>query len=524
MIAGVGIAGLVVAWFVTVVVLTGDGFFRSWGGIGPLSSVQVAIVVPPTLTLLAGAYLAPMRAFVRRADPLLLAAFQCLRVLGAAHLVYWGAGIMAGSFALPVGLGNLVVAGLAVTAVVRLGHQAPDGRRWLWVVTLVGTAEFLMTIALAVFGFFAAPTRLDPTPSPAGYMSFLDLPLAVFPTFLIPLFLSVHAITALRLTAPENHPSGRSPVHTTASLRITALLFALVGVASAAPIHVAAQTDDEGFTLPTTNPAAHVRQAVSGTWIDVRYHRPRVKGREIFGALVPWDRVWRTGSDNATQIGFGTPVTFGGQEVQAGTYELFTVPGRDGWTVILQPARQQWGSYGYDPAHDAARVEAEVETLSEPVESFTITVEESAPGRGAVHIAWDRTRATVPIAVDVRSTVVPRLEAVLAEAERPPYFLAAMFYYEHGLDYRRAAELMAKALEASPGHIGMLHRQAIILDAAGDRAGAIAAAERSLEGAQSAPPELKAEYTRLNEALLARLRGGDGRTGLESAGTGAGAA
>ncbi len=263
----------------------------------------------------------------------------------------------------------------------------------------------------------------------------------------------------------------------------------------------------EDFTVPTTNPAAFVRQAIAGTEVEVRYHRPRVKGREIFGALVPWDRVWRTGSDDATRITFGTPVTFGGEEVDAGTYEIFTIPGRDGWTVILQELRRQWGSYSYDASYDVARVKAEVQALAAPLESFTISVDEGAPGAGALHIAWDRTRATVPITVDVRSTVVPGLEEMIARSEDPPYFLAAMFYYEHGLDYERAAELMARALEGSPGHIGMLYRQALILEAAGDRAGAIEASQRSLEGALSAPRELREEYARLNGALLERLRG-----------------
>ncbi len=190
---------VVAAWFVAVVTLTRDGFFRSWGGIGPVGAIQVAIFLPPTVIVGAALWVGPVRRWVADLDLLFLAALQIIRVLGAAHLVYWGAGIMSGSFALPVGIGNLLVTAMAVTAVMRLGRGRPDGRAWLRGVTYLGIAEFLMTIALAMFGFFAQPTTFDPPVSPAGYMGFRVLPLSIFPTFLIPLFLTLHGLTLLRL-------------------------------------------------------------------------------------------------------------------------------------------------------------------------------------------------------------------------------------------------------------------------------------------------------------------------------------
>ncbi len=113
----------------------------------------------------------------------------------------------------------------------------------------------------------------------------------------------------------------------------------------------------------------------------------------------------------------------------------------------------------------------------------------------------------VRITVDLEATVVPRLEAALRADGRRPYFQAAMFYYENDLDLDRAAELMALALQPNPDHIGMLYRQALILERKGDRPGAIASAERSLAGARTAERELREEYIRLNQALLARPRG-----------------
>lgn len=275
-------------------------------------------------------------------------------------------------------------------------------------------------------------------------------------------------------------------------------------LAGAVPGALAAQ--EPAFTIPGTNPPATVHQRIAATDVRIEYHRPRVRGREIFGALVPWDQVWRTGADNATRIAFSRAVELNGVPVPAGAYELFTIPGKDAWTVIIHEDRSQWGSYAYDPTHDVARIPATPEPTGEVVESFTLAVDDVSNARGTLTIAWDRTRVPVEIAVDV-AALVPEVEATLIGAERPPYFLAAMFYWENDLDIERAAELMARALEQSPGHIGMLHRQALILADAGDVEGARTAARASLEGARSATPKLRDEYTRLNQALIERLGG-----------------
>lgn len=291
---------------------------------------------------------------------------------------------------------------------------------------------------------------------------------------------------------PKESPLLRSPFLPAALLMAT--------MATAAP----AQSGT--FALPTTNPRAVVLQQVAATEIEVTYHRPSVRGRVIFGDLVPYGQVWRTGSDNATRISFSTPVSLNGVPIDAGDYELFSIPGPREWTVILQPARSQWGSYSYDPAHDAARIPAAPEALAAPVENFALGFDEVTTDGATLFVAWDRVRVPVRITVDVRATVVPALEAALAAEGRKPYFQAAMFYYENNLDLDRAAELMMLALEGSPGHVGMLYRLALILERKGDRPAAIAAAEASLAGAATAGPELRTEYTRLNTALLARLR------------------
>jgi hypothetical protein len=262
------------------------------------------------------------------------------------------------------------------------------------------------------------------------------------------------------------------------------------------------------LVIPPTNPPAVVSQRVGATDVEVRYNRPGVKGRTIFGELVPFGQVWRTGSDSATRISFSTPVTVNGAAIPAGTYEQFTIPGASRWTVIIHQNRSQWGSYSYDPANDVARIITAPVKTPDLVETFTITIDDLARSAATMNIAWEHTRVPLRLEVDVVGQMVPKIMAAMASEGRRPYFLAAMFYFENDLDLDQAAAWMAAAIAEQPGHIGMLYRQALILAKKGDTPGAIAAATRSLDGAAKANRELREEYTKLNTVLLAKLRGG----------------
>jgi hypothetical protein len=282
---------------------------------------------------------------------------------------------------------------------------------------------------------------------------------------------------------------------------------ALLGITLLLAGNLSAQDDMAPFHIPTTNPEAMVQQYLASTRIEIKYHRPSVRDRVIFGGLVPYDKVWRTGSDAATTVSFSTPVEIEGARVEAGAYELFTIPGKEYWTVILQNAQSQWGSYSYDPSDDAARVDVKPVVLDASVESFTISVDDIKPNTAIINITWDRVRVPVRITIDLEETVIPQLEAALSAEGRRPYFLAAMFYYENDLDIDRAAELMTLAVAERPKHMGMLYRLALILERKGDISGAINAAERSLAEAKAADAgELQDEYIGLNAVLLERLK------------------
>ena len=267
-----------------------------------------------------------------------------------------------------------------------------------------------------------------------------------------------------------------------------------------------AQNTSENFIIPKTNSKAVIQQTIASTQIEVTYNRPNKRGRKIFGNLVPYDQIWRTGADAATEIYFSTPVILAGNPLDSGRYELFTIPGKSTWEVILQKSQHQWGSYKYNPENDAVRFSVKSIKRKEIVETFTISLDNIGSDRGMLHISWDQVLVPVDIKIDLKHTVIPDLEKALTGEGRRPYFQAAMFYYENNLDINRAAELMSMALEKNPNHIGMLYRYALILKQKGDIPGAMKASEKSFEQAQSAGEELKAEYTRLNTKLQAELK------------------
>lgn len=141
---------------------------------------------------------------------------------------------------------------------------------------------------------------------------------------------------------------------------------------------------------------AHDRKEGEKAIIRVTYSRPLKNGREVFGKLVPFGEVWRTGANEATEIKFYQDVDFGGKKVKAGSYSLFTIPGEKEWTVILNSDVDYWGAYKYNQKNDVVRVPATVGSLSEPLENFSIQFDKKGDKQGVLRLAWDTTVAEVP--------------------------------------------------------------------------------------------------------------------------------
>jgi Protein of unknown function (DUF2911) len=255
--------------------------------------------------------------------------------------------------------------------------------------------------------------------------------------------------------------------------------------------------------FPQTSPAATLKQRIGLTDIEIVYSRPSARGRQMLGGINPYGQVWRTGANSATRISFSTPVTLQGAHVDAGTYEFFTIPGQDEWTVILQKPSKQWGAYTYDQKNDVLRVTARPVSLSETVETFTIDFGDIKGESATLNLCWEGTRVPVKVAVDTTATVLPQIDAVMAGSGRKPYANAALYYLDHNLDLGKAVVWMDAAIAEQPDAFYLIYQKARILAKKGDKEGAIAAATQSREMASKATGPEKDEYIRLNDALIA---------------------
>jgi len=298
------------------------------------------------------------------------------------------------------------------------------------------------------------------------------------------------------------NPLRRSCLITLATLALATGLSAQDAKPAAAPKPPAPKVE-----FPAASPASTLKQRVGLTDVEIVYSRPGVKGRTVFGGLEAYGNVWRTGANSATRITFSTPVKFGGVPVPAGTYGLFSIPGAAEWTVILNKDSGQWGAYKYDEKQDLVRVKAKPVALAESVETFTIDLNNIRDESATLTLSWQKTCVPVQLEVDVVTPVVAQIDAAMAsDGEKKPYAQAAMFYLDHNLDLKKALGWMDAAIAAQPDAFYYVYHKARILAKMGDKAAAIATAQKSIELAGKAPGTAKDEYTRLNEALIASLK------------------
>lgn len=166
------------------------------------------------------------------------------------------------------------------------------------------------------------------------------------------------------------------------------------------------------LTTPSVSQSASINQRIGLTDIAVEYHRPGVNGREVWGALVPYDQVWRAGANENTTVSFSTPVSVEGQEVPAGKYGVHMIPTEGDWTLILSRESGAWGSFSYDESEDALRVGVKPETHS-PTERLTYTFDNPEPSSVDLALTWADKRVPIHLEIDLAETLVASAEAQL---------------------------------------------------------------------------------------------------------------
>lgn len=284
------------------------------------------------------------------------------------------------------------------------------------------------------------------------------------------------------------------------------VLSLLVGALTLAP-SLPAQTPKVEF--PAASPACTIKQRVGLTDIEVAYSRPGIKNREIFGGIVPYGQVWRTGANAATKITFSTAVKLNGTDIPAGTYALFTIPGPDDWTIIINKNARQWGAFQYDPKDDVAKFKVTPFQLAEQIETFMIEFNDLRDESATLDLVWDHVVVPIHIEIPLTSKLVPQIEAAMASPDKKSdgfYFQAATFYYNHDQDLHKALDWVNAGLADKPRiAYEMLHLKAQILAKQGDKTGAIAAAKESTELATKAEGP-GSSFVKMNDDLISSLQ------------------
>ena len=259
---------------------------------------------------------------------------------------------------------------------------------------------------------------------------------------------------------------------------------------------------------PRPSPGATLSQTVGLTDFEINYSRPGAKGRTIFGDLVPYGEVWRTGANSSTKIMFDMDITFGGTKVAAGEYAIYTIPGKDEWSVMLYKDLKMGGATdSYKKEDEVLRISVKPRMLNDMVETFTIDWSGFKNDGATLMMSWEKTAIDIPIMVGTDEQVMKNIDNILIKGpDAGTYYAAARYYHENGKDMELALEWMTKAVEMRPEAFWVLHRRAKLLADMGKTKEAIADAEKSLEMAK-ANEEGDYGYIKNNEELLAQLKG-----------------
>lgn len=284
-------------------------------------------------------------------------------------------------------------------------------------------------------------------------------------------------------------------------MKTRVLLSSIIGTALLFSTHAPAQSPR--LELPAPSPLSTLKQRVGLTDIEISYSRPSARDRLIFGGLVPYGQVWRTGANARTTISFSTSVKLNGKEIPAGKYALFTIPGESDWTIILSKDTKS-SPFSYEASNDVARISVPSTTISEDLDTFTILISEIRDDAARIDLVWEHTAVPISLTTDLVDTLAPKIEATMsAPGDRKPYYQAAMFYYDHDLDLKKAKEWI-EAIKPDQETYYNVNLKARILAKLGDKKGAIAAAKRSSELATKEPGG--SGYLKVNQDLIDSLQ------------------
>ncbi|MAB48999.1 MAG: dihydrolipoamide dehydrogenase [Flavobacteriaceae bacterium] len=253
---------------------------------------------------------------------------------------------------------------------------------------------------------------------------------------------------------------------------------------------------------PQPSPFTKIEQKVGLTDVTLEYSRPSMKGRKIFGDLVPYGKVWRAGANKNTVVTFSDDVSVEGTTLKAGSYAIFVSPNKDSWTVFFYTDTNNWGTPAkWDDSKVAAKVTAKVYEMPMDVETWTIGFDDLTNSSANIGFIWEKTYASVTFKVPTEDKVSASIKNVMSGPSANDYYSAAVYNLSEGKDLDQAMKWIDKAVDMTKNEprFWFLRQQSLIHAANGDKKGAIAAAKKSLEGAKEAGND---DYVKMNKDSL----------------------
>lgn len=278
------------------------------------------------------------------------------------------------------------------------------------------------------------------------------------------------------------------------TIKMIALLFVMLGLQ--------VDLNAQGVKVPQASSGQTIIQDFGLGKITVVYSRPNVKGRKVFGDMEPYGKVWRTGANTATLIKFTDAVKIAGEDLPAGEYGLFSIPGKTEWTLIFSKNPKQWGAYTYDAKDDVLRVKVKPTVLKDKVETFTIQFANVLPTSAKLNLAWENTSLSINLSTSIDAQVMASIAEAM-KGEKKPYFTAAQYYFENGKDLKTALEWMNEAEKEAPTAPYIKLWKGRVQLKMGDKVGAQKTAQAGIALATEAKND---EYIRLNGQLLTQAK------------------
>lgn len=256
--------------------------------------------------------------------------------------------------------------------------------------------------------------------------------------------------------------------------------------------------------MPAPSPTEFIRQDFGLSTVELTYSRPSLKGRNVFGNVVLYDSLWRTGANAATKITFNDPVEILGHQVDTGSYAIYTIPHKNGdWTVILNKGFNNAGVAGYKQSDDLFRINIKSHKIAEKIETFTMQFINIKPESCDLSLKWDNVQVNIPIKINIKDKLRAQIETALS-SDKKPYWQAAQFYNEYDNNKPKALEMINEAIkQRDTPPFFMVYYKAKIQKDLGDKKGAIESARQSMQLAKEAS---NSDYMLLNEKLIKELK------------------